>query len=233
MSVPSASYSVTMRIELERASGIGAVTTAVSDAGGTVTALDVVEPNESRMIIDLTCNAIDDGHSALLRSAVDAVDGRARPGNERPHVPPPPGRDDLSRAEGLAEDPRRPVHGLHARRRPHLDGNRQRPVCREEPHHQAQHGGRRDRRLRRPRPRQHRPGGCTAGDGGEGPTFQAIRGRRRVASVPGHPGCRRDRADRRVHRPGLWWDQPRGHLGAAMLRSRVPAARGTRHPRLP
>ena len=33
MSVPSASYSVTMRIELDRASGIGAVTTAVSDAG--------------------------------------------------------------------------------------------------------------------------------------------------------------------------------------------------------
>ena len=64
-----------MRVELDDASGIGAVTTAVGDAGGAVTALDVVEPNESRMTVDLTCNAIDDGHSGLLRAAVDAVDG--------------------------------------------------------------------------------------------------------------------------------------------------------------
>jgi malate dehydrogenase (oxaloacetate-decarboxylating) len=64
-----------MRVELDHASGIGAVTTAVSDAGGAVTALDVVEPNEGRMIIDLTCNAIDDGHSELLRTAVETVDG--------------------------------------------------------------------------------------------------------------------------------------------------------------
>jgi malate dehydrogenase (oxaloacetate-decarboxylating) len=64
-----------MRVELENAAGIGAVTTAVSDAGGAVTALDVVEPNESRMVIDLTCNATNDEHSALLRTAVDAVQG--------------------------------------------------------------------------------------------------------------------------------------------------------------
>ena len=75
MSVPSASYSVTMRVELEHASGIGAITTAVGDAGGAVTALDVVEPNESRMIIDLTCNAVNDEHSALLRTAVEQVEG--------------------------------------------------------------------------------------------------------------------------------------------------------------
>ena len=44
MSVPSASYSVTMRVVLDNASRIGAITTAVGDAGGAVTALDVVEP---------------------------------------------------------------------------------------------------------------------------------------------------------------------------------------------
>jgi len=75
MSVPSASYSVTMRVELDHASGIGAVTTAVGDAGGAVTALDVVEPNAKRMIVDLTCNATDDGHSERLRTAVESVDG--------------------------------------------------------------------------------------------------------------------------------------------------------------
>ncbi len=64
-----------MRVELEHPSGIGAVTTAVGDAGGAVTALDVVEPNENRMVIDLTCNAVNDEHSAKLRDSVEAVPG--------------------------------------------------------------------------------------------------------------------------------------------------------------
>src|SRR5580658_6964231 len=75
MSVPSASYSVTMRVTLENHSRIGAVTTAVGDAGGAVTALDVVDPNGSGMTIDLTCNAVDEGHSELLRAAVEVVEG--------------------------------------------------------------------------------------------------------------------------------------------------------------
>ncbi len=75
MSVPSASYSVTMRVALESHSRIGAVTTALDDAGGAVTALDVVDPNGRGMTIDLTCNAVDEGHSELLRAAVEVVDG--------------------------------------------------------------------------------------------------------------------------------------------------------------
>jgi malate dehydrogenase (oxaloacetate-decarboxylating) len=75
MSVPSASYSVTMRVQLDSASNIGAISNAVSDAGGLVTALDVVEPIEGRMIVDLTCNAVDDGHAEVLRSTVDTVEG--------------------------------------------------------------------------------------------------------------------------------------------------------------
>jgi malate dehydrogenase (oxaloacetate-decarboxylating) len=64
-----------MRVELDNAAAIGAVTTAVGDAGGAVTALDVVEPNGSRMVIDLTCNAMNDEHSSLLRTAVEDVEG--------------------------------------------------------------------------------------------------------------------------------------------------------------
>jgi len=75
MSIPSASYSVTMRVEVDNASLIGLVATAVSDAGGAVTALDVVEPNGSHMIVDITCNALDDGHAELLKAAVAAVQG--------------------------------------------------------------------------------------------------------------------------------------------------------------
>ena len=75
MSIPSASYSVTMRVAVDHASLIGSVATAVSDAGGAVTALDVVEPNGSHMVVDITCNAVDDGHAELLKAAVGAVPG--------------------------------------------------------------------------------------------------------------------------------------------------------------
>ena len=75
MSIPSASYSVTMRVAVDHASLIGSVATAVSDAGGAVTALDVVEPNGSHMVVDITCNAVDDGHAELLKAAVAAVPG--------------------------------------------------------------------------------------------------------------------------------------------------------------
>jgi malate dehydrogenase (oxaloacetate-decarboxylating) len=75
MSVASASYSVTMRVALDNASGIGDVATAVSDVGGVVTALDVVEPNGRRMVVDITCNAIDDEHAELLKAEVELVVG--------------------------------------------------------------------------------------------------------------------------------------------------------------
>jgi malate dehydrogenase (oxaloacetate-decarboxylating) len=64
-----------MRVAVDNASLIGSVATAVSDAGGAVTALDVVEPNGSHMVVDITCNAVDDGHAELLKAAVAAVPG--------------------------------------------------------------------------------------------------------------------------------------------------------------
>jgi malate dehydrogenase (oxaloacetate-decarboxylating) len=64
-----------MRVAVDNATLIGSVATAVSDAGGAVTALDVVEPSAKHMVVDITCNAIDDGHAELLKAAVDAVEG--------------------------------------------------------------------------------------------------------------------------------------------------------------
>lgn len=74
MSAPSASYSVTMRVVLDHASRIGAITTAIGDAGGTVSAFDVVESGTG-MTVDMTCNAVDEGHAEKLRAAVDVVEG--------------------------------------------------------------------------------------------------------------------------------------------------------------
>jgi malate dehydrogenase (oxaloacetate-decarboxylating) len=75
MSMPSASYSVTMRVALDSASNMAEAAQAVSDAGGLVTALDIGEPIEGRMIVDLTCNAVDDAHADALRKAVADVEG--------------------------------------------------------------------------------------------------------------------------------------------------------------
>ena len=59
MGIPSASYSITMRVQLDAdPGGIGRLTTAVEQAAGTVTAVDVVESHHDRMIVDLTCNAV-------------------------------------------------------------------------------------------------------------------------------------------------------------------------------
>jgi malate dehydrogenase (oxaloacetate-decarboxylating) len=75
MSIPSASYSITMRVALDSASDIPTIASAVSAAGGLVTALDVVEPIEGRLVIDVTCNATDEGHAEILGATVDAVEG--------------------------------------------------------------------------------------------------------------------------------------------------------------
>ncbi|MGH7175495.1 MAG: NAD(P)-dependent malic enzyme [Minisyncoccia bacterium] len=75
MSMPSASYSVTMRVSLNSASDIALAAASVAKAGGLVTALDVGEPLEGRMTVDLTCNAIDDAHADALRRAVNELTG--------------------------------------------------------------------------------------------------------------------------------------------------------------
>ena len=75
MSMPSASYSITMRVALDSASDLPAIASAVSAAGGLVMALDVVEPIEGRMVVDVTCNAVDEGHAEVIKAAVDVVEG--------------------------------------------------------------------------------------------------------------------------------------------------------------
>jgi malate dehydrogenase (oxaloacetate-decarboxylating) len=73
MTNPSASFSVTMRVELDDPRGVGIITTAVGDAGGAVTALDVVESRGEQLVVDLTCYAIDEPHAQRLHHAVDVL----------------------------------------------------------------------------------------------------------------------------------------------------------------
>ena len=74
--IPSASYSVTLRVHLETDPlGLGRVTTAVGEAGGALVAVDIVESHRNHMVVDLTVNAANGEHANTLRSAVDDVEG--------------------------------------------------------------------------------------------------------------------------------------------------------------
>jgi malate dehydrogenase (oxaloacetate-decarboxylating) len=76
MGIPSASYSITMRVHLGADPlGIGRITTAVGEAAGTVVAVDIVESHPDRMVVDLTCNARDADHAEHITKAVGRLDG--------------------------------------------------------------------------------------------------------------------------------------------------------------
>jgi hypothetical protein len=53
--------------------GIGRITTAVGQAGGTVLGVDIVESHPDLLVVDLTCNAADARHAEVISEAVTAV----------------------------------------------------------------------------------------------------------------------------------------------------------------
>jgi malate dehydrogenase (oxaloacetate-decarboxylating) len=72
----TSSYSITMRLHTAPDQGVvGAAATAVAQAGGIVTAIDVVESSRTRLRLDITCSAADGAHAVELQDAVAALDG--------------------------------------------------------------------------------------------------------------------------------------------------------------
>ena len=73
--LPSAGFSITIRVSVPAEStAIGRITTAVGDAGGIVTALDVVDSDHLRVIADVTCDTADATHADQVVAAIDALD---------------------------------------------------------------------------------------------------------------------------------------------------------------
>jgi malate dehydrogenase (oxaloacetate-decarboxylating) len=76
MSTPSPGYSVTLRVEVTPSvSATSELTAAVARAGGALTALDVVESHPGRIVVDVTCDAVDVAHSERITDAVSALPG--------------------------------------------------------------------------------------------------------------------------------------------------------------
>jgi malate dehydrogenase (oxaloacetate-decarboxylating) len=75
-SVPSVSYSITVRLEVPAGgAAVSQLTTAVEEGGGLVTALDVTASGSQRLRIDVTCAARDTEHADELVEAMQAVPG--------------------------------------------------------------------------------------------------------------------------------------------------------------
>ncbi|MGX7677312.1 malic enzyme-like NAD(P)-binding protein [Jatrophihabitans sp. DSM 45814] len=72
----SASYSITVRIyAVPDASVVGRIATAVTEAGGMVTAIDVSESRHDRITIDVTCSAGNGEHSEEIVAHLRALEG--------------------------------------------------------------------------------------------------------------------------------------------------------------
>jgi malate dehydrogenase (oxaloacetate-decarboxylating) len=76
MAATTSSYSITMRLHTAPDHGVvGAVATAIAQAGGIVTAIDMAESSHDRLVVDVTCSASDAAHAKLLEAGVDALEG--------------------------------------------------------------------------------------------------------------------------------------------------------------
>lgn len=73
---PSASYSVTIRVELQNRPGmLGQLTSKLGELGGDIGAVDIVSADGGLMVRDVTVNCRDDTHAQQLIESVDKIDG--------------------------------------------------------------------------------------------------------------------------------------------------------------
>jgi malate dehydrogenase (oxaloacetate-decarboxylating) len=73
---PSASYSITLRIEIPNRSGmLGKLTSEIGRLGGDIGAIDIVSASPALMVRDLTINCRDDEHAKSLIDGIQSLDG--------------------------------------------------------------------------------------------------------------------------------------------------------------
>jgi malate dehydrogenase (oxaloacetate-decarboxylating) len=128
MASTSPGYGITIRVEgAPELQPVALVTATVTSAGATITALDVVESDLGRVVVDITCDTVDKDHAQEINAALAAHEGlTVRKVSDRTFLlhlggkieisskVPLKTRDDLSRAytpgvaricEAIVEDP--------------------------------------------------------------------------------------------------------------------------------
>lgn len=74
--VPSPSYSITIRAEIENRIGMFAqLATAISQAGGDLGSIDIVRAEKGKIIRDITANARDEEHEKRIVKAIKGING--------------------------------------------------------------------------------------------------------------------------------------------------------------
>ncbi|MCC7107538.1 MAG: NAD-dependent malic enzyme [Chloroflexi bacterium] len=74
--LPSASYSLTPRCQIENSPGrLGQLTTAIGEAGGDIGAIDIVSADAERLVRDITAAARDEQHGQAIVERVNQVGG--------------------------------------------------------------------------------------------------------------------------------------------------------------
>jgi malate dehydrogenase (oxaloacetate-decarboxylating) len=76
MSAPSAQFSLTLRVQFDRRPGmLGAVATAIGDAGGSIGDIETIEIGDLEAIREVTVDAIDREHGQAIVAAIEAIEG--------------------------------------------------------------------------------------------------------------------------------------------------------------
>jgi len=76
MASTSPGYGITIRVEgSPELQPVALITTTITNAGATITALDVVESLLEKVVIDVTCDTIDAEHAQNIHGALSAHDG--------------------------------------------------------------------------------------------------------------------------------------------------------------
>ena len=76
MPIPGPGYAITARVEAPAsASAAGDLAVAVGRVGGVVTAYDVVEARTDAIVVDISCNALNEAHADEITTALEALPG--------------------------------------------------------------------------------------------------------------------------------------------------------------
>ena len=75
-SSPSPGYSITLRVAVSSSAGSTTdLASAVADTGAAVTALDIVESSHDAIVVDVTCNTVDEEHAEKISAVINSRPG--------------------------------------------------------------------------------------------------------------------------------------------------------------
>ncbi len=75
-SSPSPGYSITLRVAVSSSAGSTTdLASAVADTGAAVTALDIVESSHDAIVVDVTCNTVDEEHAEKISEVINSRPG--------------------------------------------------------------------------------------------------------------------------------------------------------------